>query len=164
MEVVSSDAATTRAIGAAIASVLRAGDVVVLSGDLGSGKTEMAKGIAAALGVAEPVVSPTFTIVREYEGCMPVHHLDVYRLGRMQEAIDLGLEELVDDGVVIVEWGEAVGELLPADRVEVALALGPPEPGAEDVRNVAVGARGPGWTDRSAALERAVRTAAGAPC
>ncbi len=164
MEVVSTAAATTRAIGAAIASVLRAGDVVVLTGDLGSGKTELAKGLAAALGVTDRVVSPTFAIVREYDGRMPVHHLDVYRLGRMQEAIDLGIEELLDDGVVIVEWGEAVGELLPADRVEVALALGPPDPGAEDVRAVTVTASGPGWVARSGALERAVRDAADAQC
>lgn len=164
MELVSPASATTRAIGAAIASVLRAGDVVVLTGDLGSGKTELAKGIAAALGVVDRVVSPTFAIVREYEGRMPVHHLDVYRLGRMQEAIDLGIEELLDDGVVIVEWGEAVGELLPADRVEVALAFGPPDPAAEDVRHVTVVTSGPGWVARAGALERALRAAVNAPC
>ncbi len=81
----------------------------MLTGELGTGKTEMAKGIIGALGVTEPVVSPTFTIVREYDGDLPVHHLDVYRLDRVQEAIDLGLDELFDDG----RDGDRVGRGYP---------------------------------------------------
>ena len=74
----------TRAVGGAVASLLRPGDVVALSGDLGSGKTVFVQGAARALGVDEPVVSPTFTLVREYAGRLPVTHVDVFRLGRVQ--------------------------------------------------------------------------------
>ena len=127
MRLISTSATQTRAIGGALGSQLRAGDVVVLTGDLGTGKTVVAQGIARALGVEEPVVSPTFTLVREYEGRLPFRHLDVYRLDHVQEAIDLGLAEMLDDGVVVIEWGEGVAELLPLDRLEVTLALLPPE-------------------------------------
>jgi tRNA threonylcarbamoyladenosine biosynthesis protein TsaE len=128
MIVRTASAAATRAVGAAIASCLVAGDVVVLSGDLGSGKTTLAQGIAGALGVTEPVVSPTFAIVREYEGRVPVAHVDVYRLDRVQELHDLGLEEIFDGSrVVLVEWGELVAPVLPGDRVVVRL-----RPGADD--------------------------------
>jgi tRNA threonylcarbamoyladenosine biosynthesis protein TsaE len=112
----------TRAVGAAIASCLAPGDVVVLDGDLGTGKTTIAQGIARALGVTEPVVSPTFAIVREYEGRVPVVHVDVYRLDRMQELHDLGLEEVFDgEHIVLVEWGQLVAPVLPGDRVVVRL-------------------------------------------
>jgi tRNA threonylcarbamoyladenosine biosynthesis protein TsaE len=154
--IVTTSAAHTRAVGAAIASTLRAGDVVVLTGELGAGKTVLAQGIAGALGVAEPVVSPTFTLLREYEGRVPVRHLDVYRLDHVQEAIDLGLEELLDDGVVIVEWGEGVRELLPSDRIEVTLALLPPDEADDDTRRLSVVTVGAGWVERSAALEDAL--------
>ena len=90
------------------------GDVVVLAGELGAGKTVFAKGIATALGITEPVVSPTFTIVREYDGPIPLVHVDVYRLDHLQELLDLGLDDLVgDDAVTVVEWGDRVTALLP---------------------------------------------------
>ena len=163
MELRSTSAARTRAFGAAIASQLHAGDVVVLTGDLGTGKTVLAQGVAAGLGVQEPVVSPTFTLVREYAGRLPVHHLDVYRLDHVQEAIDLGLEELLDDGVVLVEWGEGVRELLPADRLEVTLALLPPAVADDDTRRIDVDAVGPAWVPRAAALAQALERAGGPP-
>ena len=156
MELRTTSAAGTRAVGAAIASVLCAGDVVILTGDLGTGKTVVAQGIASELGVEEPVVSPTFTLLREYDGRLPVRHLDVYRLDHVQEAIDLGLEELLDDGVVLVEWGEGVRELLPADRLEVALALLPPDEADDDTRRITVAAVGPGWPSRRAGLVAAL--------
>jgi tRNA threonylcarbamoyladenosine biosynthesis protein TsaE len=160
MEVCSRSADDTRALGARLASVLRPGDVVVLTGDLGAGKTVLAKGIAAGLGVSEPVVSPTFTIVREYEGDIPLQHLDVYRLDHLQEVIDLGLDELLDGhAVTIVEWGEAVSALLPADRLELSLMLLPPEEADDDTRVVEVHGVGPAWAARSHALETAVRGA-----
>ena len=156
IEIRSHGASRTRAVGAAIASQLRVGDVVVLTGDLGTGKTVLAQGIAAELGVDEPVVSPTFTLLREYAGRLPVHHLDVYRLDHVQEAIDLGLEELFDDGVVIVEWGEGVRELLPADRIEVTLSLLPPDAADDDTRRIDVATLGPRWADRRGALAAAL--------
>jgi tRNA threonylcarbamoyladenosine biosynthesis protein TsaE len=149
-------AADSRAVGVGIAAVLVVGDVVVLTGDLGTGKTVVAQGIAAGLGVTDRVVSPTFALVREYEGRLPLHHLDVYRLDRLQEAIDLGWDELLDDGVVVVEWGEGVAELLPADRLEVTLAFDPDD---EDHRLVAVAPQGRRWTDREATLHAAVAAA-----
>src|SRR5690349_11309434 len=158
MEVCSRSADDTRALGERLASVLRPGDVVVLTGDLGAGKTVLAKGIAAGLGVSEPVVSPTFTIVREYEGDVPLQHLDVYRLDHLQEVIDLGLDELLDGhAVTIVEWGEAVSALLPADRLEVSLMLLPPEEADDDTRVVELHGVGPAWATRADALAAAVR-------
>jgi tRNA threonylcarbamoyladenosine biosynthesis protein TsaE len=143
-------AVATRAVGAAIASCLAPGDVVVLSGDLGSGKTTLAQGIAAALGVGEPVVSPTFAIVREYEGRVPIAHVDVYRLDRVQELHDLGLEEIFDGSrVVLVEWGELVAPVLPGDRVVVRLRPGAADED-DDVRVIDVAAEG---SARSGALE-----------
>jgi tRNA threonylcarbamoyladenosine biosynthesis protein TsaE len=153
MELCSRSADETQALGVRLASVLRPGDVVVLTGDLGAGKTVLAKGIAAGLGVREPVVSPTFTIVREYEGDVPLQHLDVYRLDHFQEVIDLGLDELLDGhAVTIVEWGEAVSALLPVDRLEVSLLLLPPEEADDDTRVVELHGVGPAWTARSRAL------------
>jgi tRNA threonylcarbamoyladenosine biosynthesis protein TsaE len=152
MELRSHGAAQTRAVGAAIASQLRRGDVVILTGDLGTGKTVVAQGVAAALGVDEPVVSPTFTLLREYRGRMPVRHLDVYRLDHVQEAIDLGLEELLDDGVVLVEWGEGVREVLPATRLELTLALLPPDEADDDTRRLTITTTGPEWAARRDAL------------
>ena len=156
MELVSTSAMQTRAAGAAIASALGPGDVVVLTGDLGTGKTVVAQGIAAALGVAEPVVSPTFTLLREYTGRLPVRHLDVYRLHHVQEAIDLGLEELPDDGVVIVEWGEGVRELLPTDRLVVTLAMLGPDEADDDTRRITVATVGAGWRTRIEGLASAL--------
>ena len=156
LEVCSRSADETRALGARLATLLRPGDVVVLTGDLGAGKTVLAKGIAAGLGVTEPVVSPTFTIVREYEGDIPLQHLDVYRLDHFQEVIDLGLDELLDGhAVTIVEWGEAVSALLPVDRLEVSLLLLPPEEADDDTRVVELHGVGPAWAVRSRALDAA---------
>jgi len=118
----------TRAVAAALAAHLEAGDVVVLIGDLGAGKTTFAQGIARGLGVTGPVTSPTFTLVQQYQGRLPIAHVDVYRLDRIQELHDLGFEELVDGpGVTVIEWGDAVRQLLPPDRVVVRIA-----PAADD--------------------------------
>jgi tRNA threonylcarbamoyladenosine biosynthesis protein TsaE len=142
-------AAETRAVGGAIASCLVPGDVVVLGGGLGSGKTTLAQGIAAGLGVAEPVVSPTFAIVREYSGRVAVAHVDVYRLDHVQELHDLGFEEIVDGSrVVLVEWGDLVAPMLPRDRVVVRLRQSDADDD-DDGRLVDVNAEG---SARSAAL------------
>jgi tRNA threonylcarbamoyladenosine biosynthesis protein TsaE len=157
-------AAATRAVGAAIASCLAPGDVVVLSGDLGSGKTTLAQGLAAALGVTEPVVSPTFAIVREYEGAVPVAHIDVYRLDRVQELHDLGLEEIFDGTrIVLVEWGDLVAPVLPGDRVVVRLRADGEDADHDDARVIEVTVEG---SVRSASLtvqlERALDAGAAA--
>ena len=144
MVVTTRSARETESVGGELGAVLQAGDLVVLVGDLGAGKTTFVKGIARALGVDEPVTSPTFTIVQEYEGRVPIAHVDVYRLDRMQELHDIGFEELLDERVVCIEWGDMVAPALPRDRVEVHLAMGDDL----ETRTINVVAHGPSWTDR----------------
>ena len=97
----------TQTVAARLAALVRAGDLIVLCGDLGAGKTAFTQGLGRALGVTAPITSPTFTLANRYEGDnLTVHHLDVYRLARIEEVRDLGLPELVDDrAVTLVEWG-----------------------------------------------------------
>lgn len=112
----------TRIVGAALAPMLLPGDVVSLTGDLGAGKTALVQGIAAASGVEERVTSPTFTIVHQYQGRYPLIHMDVYRLNSFQEVIDLGFEEfLAPESLVVIEWGGAIGPLLPRRHLEIEL-------------------------------------------
>jgi tRNA threonylcarbamoyladenosine biosynthesis protein TsaE len=141
----------TTAIGAALAALLRPGDVVSLTGDLGAGKTTFVQGAAHSLGVDEAVLSPTFTLVREYRGSVPVYHLDVYRLDRIQDVIDLGFEEILDQGgVVFIEWGDAVEALLPEGYLQVELTMRD-----DDVtgRRLAVTGRGRTWAERWEGVE-----------
>ena len=115
----------TRAVAAALGELLVAGDLVLLVGDLGAGKTAFAQGLARGLGIDEPVTSPTFTIVQEYEGRLRLAHVDVYRLDRVQDLYDLGFDELVDDdGVTVVEWGDLVEQAVPAEHLVVRIELG----------------------------------------
>jgi tRNA threonylcarbamoyladenosine biosynthesis protein TsaE len=146
----------TRELAAAIAALVHPGDIVLLSGDLGAGKTAFVQGFARAIGVEEQVTSPTFTIARSYEGRIRLHHLDVYRLDHLQEAEDLGLSELVDDdsgAVTLIEWGEAVAPVLPADYLAVALAYGD----GDDDRLLSLRPIGARWSARTRALTEAVR-------
>jgi tRNA threonylcarbamoyladenosine biosynthesis protein TsaE len=144
----------TRELAAAISALVRPGDVVLLSGDLGAGKTAFVQGFARALGVEEPVTSPTFTIAKSYEGRVRIHHLDVYRLDHLQEAEDLGLAEIVDDSAVtLIEWGEAVAPVLPADYLAVALAFGD----GDDDRLLSLRPIGHRWSARAGALDLAMR-------
>ncbi|MGH2830381.1 MAG: tRNA (adenosine(37)-N6)-threonylcarbamoyltransferase complex ATPase subunit type 1 TsaE [Actinomycetota bacterium] len=138
----------TRAIATALAQEFAPGDVVALSGDLGAGKTAFVQGAAAALGVQERVTSPSFVLVREYQGRLPILHIDVYRLGNLQELVDLGYEEFLDPNwVVFIEWGDAVGPLLPPEYLQVELsATGP------DDRSIELVPHGPGWTRRLGAV------------
>ena len=155
----------TGSLGGAVAVVAGPGDLIVLTGELGAGKTAFVQGFAAALGVAAPVTSPTFVLANRYAGRMVVNHLDAYRLSGIAEAHDLALPELLDDGVTLVEWGDVISAALPADRLEIAIGFG----AGPDDRTVELTARGPSWLERSAALGRAVQTwrapadAAGAP-
>ncbi|MFN8035054.1 MAG: tRNA (adenosine(37)-N6)-threonylcarbamoyltransferase complex ATPase subunit type 1 TsaE [Acidimicrobiia bacterium] len=158
MKVRTTSAIETEDVAETVGVYLRGGDVVVLSGDLGAGKTTFTKGLARGLGVRDTVVSPTFTIVREYEGRIPLAHLDVYRLDRFQELHDVGIDELVDEHrVTVVEWGDAVRSALPADRLEVSIELPAVPSDSDDERIVTISARGSSWTQRFAALEASVR-------
>ncbi|HLA92254.1 MAG TPA: tRNA (adenosine(37)-N6)-threonylcarbamoyltransferase complex ATPase subunit type 1 TsaE [Actinomycetota bacterium] len=146
-------AADTRAIGEALAPLLAAGDALALTGELGAGKTTFAQGVARGLGFAGVVVSPTFTLVREYRGGrLPIVHADVYRLDRVQDVVDLALEEVAEGGVLLVEWGDAVQALLPQGHLVVELTV----PGAGEDRVLALSAEGEPWALRWERLERAL--------
>ncbi len=110
----------TEALGGRVAASLRPGDIVVLAGGLGAGKTLFTRGLATGLGVEEPVVSPSFVLVREYRsGFLPVVHADVYRLASMNEFDDLDVLEMSKEGVLVIEWGEAVESALPPDHLRI---------------------------------------------
>ena len=142
----------TRIVGAALAPTLLPGDVVSLSGDLGAGKTAFVQGLAAALGVTRQVTSPTFTIVHEYAGRYPIVHLDVYRLNSFQEILDLGFEEYMDGGaIVLVEWGEAIAPLLPRRHLEV-LILRAEDPEALEERRFFFTAKSEDWNRKLDAM------------
>ena len=143
----------TRDLAAEVATLAAPGDLIVLAGDLGTGKTAFAQGFAQGLGVDEPVTSPAFILVHTYEGRLPLVHLDVYRLETMQELVDLGIAELLDDGAVtLIEWGDAVAPGLPADFLEVRLEAG----GGPDDRLFSIRTVGPGWPARARALKEAM--------
>jgi tRNA threonylcarbamoyladenosine biosynthesis protein TsaE len=142
----------TRAVAAALGDLLVAGDLVLLVGDLGAGKTAFVQGLARGLGIEEPVTSPTFTIVQEYGGRLPLTHVDVYRLDRVQDLYDLGLEERGDRGVTVVEWGDLVEQAVPAEHLVVRIELG----AADTERVLELSCHGPRWRGRQDALERAL--------
>ncbi len=116
----------TQALAESLAAIAQAGDLLVLAGEMGAGKTAFAQGFARGLGIPGPVTSPTFTIVQEHTGGrLNLHHLDVYRLEHLREVADLGLAEMLDeDAVMLVEWGDAVLPALPDQYLEVRIAFG----------------------------------------
>jgi tRNA threonylcarbamoyladenosine biosynthesis protein TsaE len=144
----------TRKLAAALAELARPGDLLVLAGDLGAGKTAFVQGFGRGLDVAEPITSPTFTLAQQYEGRLVVHHLDVYRLAHLAEVAELGLSELLDEGgVTLIEWGDAIAPLLPGDYLEVRLTYGEAD---DDERRIALRPVGPGWAQRQVSLLLAV--------
>ena len=144
----------TQAVAGAVASLARAGDLVLLVGELGVGKTAFVQGFARRLGVTVPVTSPTFTLVHRYEATPVIHHVDVYRLDRLSELADLGLPEMFEEGVTLIEWGDVVAPALPSDFLEIVLAY--VDDDAVDERDIAFSVVGGSWTGRVAALRRAL--------
>jgi tRNA threonylcarbamoyladenosine biosynthesis protein TsaE len=145
LRVVSHSVADTHRLATVVSQVVQRGDLIVLAGELGSGKTAFTKGLAAAIGITDPVTSPTFVLVQEYEGPLPLAHVDVYRLEHPAELPDLGLDELLDGTrLVVVEWGDTVAAALPTDRLEVHLGFG----ATEDERAVDIVVQGPHWRAR----------------
>jgi tRNA threonylcarbamoyladenosine biosynthesis protein TsaE len=115
--------AETSAIAACVAQCLRPGDVLCLHGDLGAGKTRFVQGLAAALGCEQDaVLSPTFVLVHEYHGRLPLYHVDAYRLRDADEFLELGGEELLaGDGVCCIEWAERIAVVIPAEAIQIAI-------------------------------------------
>lgn len=112
----------TLQIGEQLGKLLDKGNIVCLSGDLGAGKTSFAQGIAKGLGVKDYVTSPTYTIINEYEGRLPLYHFDVYRLNDVEEMHELGYEEyFFSDGVVVLEWADMVRDLIPGERLWITI-------------------------------------------
>ena len=153
LEVKTRSADETRQLGGAMAPLLVPGDVLVMSGDLGAGKTTFVQGLAKGLGIVERVTSPTFILMKEYPGGrFPLMHLDVYRLSKVQEVIDLGIDEYLDPSyVVAVEWGDRVEPLLPQDHLKVELLHD-----GGDSRTVILTAKGNHWEARLAAIQELV--------
>jgi tRNA threonylcarbamoyladenosine biosynthesis protein TsaE len=159
----------TKSMGALLARFLEPGDAVLLGGELGAGKTTFTQGLAAELGVTEPVTSPTFVLVHSYKTAAgwDLLHADVWRLEHLHEVVDLALPELLEDGAAaVVEWGEMAAPALARDWLHVAISYdtaavgqsssvgqpGAPGPGAGGGRRLVVRALGPSWQKRMAAL------------
>jgi tRNA threonylcarbamoyladenosine biosynthesis protein TsaE len=148
--------ASTRAFGESLARSLRAGDLIVLSGPLGAGKTALAQGIGAGLGVTGAVTSPTFVIARVHRaghaGGLPLVHVDAYRLGAVidprAEVDDLDLDASMDDAVTLVEWGEGIVEQLADTHLTLRI-----ERRDDETRVVRIEPSGPDWIERVAAID-----------
>jgi tRNA threonylcarbamoyladenosine biosynthesis protein TsaE len=138
----------TRALGVRLAGLLRAGDLVVLTGPLGAGKTVLVQGIGAGLGVQGTVVSPTFVIARVHRGLLPLVHVDAYRLGSLAEVDDLDLDVDVADAVTAVEWGAGLVEQLSEARLEIVLD----RTADSEVRTARLFGHGGDWDQRLANL------------
>lgn len=150
----------TRSLGAALAAHLQPGDVVLVSGELGAGKTVLVQGMAAALGVVEPVTSPTFALLHEHQGTrLRLLHAGAWRLSSPAEAVDLALAEEVGDGrtALVVEWGELAAAALPGDHLRILI-----EPGqGEEDRTLHLFLMGPSWEGRRDVLLAGLPTAGG---
>ncbi|MGA7676605.1 MAG: tRNA (adenosine(37)-N6)-threonylcarbamoyltransferase complex ATPase subunit type 1 TsaE [Rhizomicrobium sp.] len=134
MPILLTDLGATEALGARIAAGLGIGDTVALQGDLGAGKTTLARAVLRALGVTESVPSPTFTLVQSYETPrLAVRHYDLYRIRNPREIDELGLEEALEDGAVLIEWPENAGNRLPGDTLHVVLTTTGPQARRADI-------------------------------
>jgi tRNA threonylcarbamoyladenosine biosynthesis protein TsaE len=145
----------TRELAAAIGPFVRTGDIVLLAGELGAGKTCFTQGFGRALGVDEQITSPTFTLLRPYEGTtLRLLHADVYRLEHLQEFVDLGITEQVDgDAVAVIEWGDMAEPVLPADFLEIRITY---DDDSDDARRFALRPVGSSWANRSGGLHKAI--------
>jgi tRNA threonylcarbamoyladenosine biosynthesis protein TsaE len=116
------DPAETRALAASLAAAARPGDLISLVGDLGAGKTQFAKGFGAGLGITDTIVSPSFVLMAEYQGRLPLFHVDLYRLADAAEALAGGLiDDRQAEGVTLVEWAERLADAMPTERLEVVI-------------------------------------------
>jgi tRNA threonylcarbamoyladenosine biosynthesis protein TsaE len=139
------DVAGMESLGRQLAGLLRVGDVVALSGELGAGKTTLARAILAQLGLQEDAPSPTFTLVQTYDLVLPVWHVDLYRLEGAAQVLELGLDEAFETALCLIEWPERLGDALPEDALVIRL-----EPDGEG--RLALLDGGPAWQPRLEAL------------
>ena len=124
IEMESPSPARTRKLGSDLGRLAEAGDVILLTGDLGSGKTTLVQGISRGLGIREPARSPTFVLVSEHHGRLTLYHVDLYRVGGLEEALDAGIEECVEgEGVCVVEWADRVPAIFPPEHLSIHLAM-----------------------------------------
>jgi len=146
--------AETHALAAAIAGLAKVGDVILLAGDMGAGKTAFAQGFGRALGITEPITSPTFTVVHTYDtGRVVLHHADLYRLDRRSEVDDLGLDELTEGrGILLVEWGDVLAETF-GDHLAILIER---TDDSDDARRITIRSVGRRWETRWAKLEAAI--------
>ena len=146
--------AETHAVAAAIAGLAKVGDVILLAGDMGAGKTAFAQGFGRALGITEPITSPTFTVVHTYDtGRVVLHHADLYRLDRRSEVDDLGLDELTEGrGILLVEWGDVLAETF-GDHLVILIER---TDDSDDARRITIRSVGRRWETRWAKLEAAI--------
>lgn len=122
MEYISNSCLDTQKIAYEFSKKLNAGDVVCLYGEMGAGKTAFVQGLAKGLGIDEPVMSPTFTIVNEYYGRLPLYHFDVYRIADSEEMFDIGYDEYIyGDGISVIEWPQLIEDILPSNHYNVSV-------------------------------------------
>lgn len=112
----------TEKLAKTFAKTLRIGDVICLDGELGVGKTAFTKGLCEALGVTEPVYSPTYTIINSYEAQYPIYHIDAYRIEDIDEMYEIGFEECLNSGICIIEWSSVILDILPEDRYNITIS------------------------------------------
>ena len=155
IELATKSAEDTRELAAAFGPFVKGGDILLLAGELGAGKTCFTQGLGRALGVAEQITSPTFTLMRPYDGtALRLLHCDVYRLDHLQEIVDLGINELVDeDALAVIEWGDMAEPVLPADFLEIRITY---EDDRDDARRFALRPVGTSWANRAGGLQRAL--------
>jgi tRNA threonylcarbamoyladenosine biosynthesis protein TsaE len=155
LELISQSPAHTRRLGARLGELMRGGELVLLEGDLGAGKTAFTQGIAEGLQVRQVVSSPTFTLLKEYEGRLPLYHFDLYRLDDPLEIVDLGFEEYFSGaGVCVVEWADKAGQFWPPEHLRVHFTTV-----SETQRRLMLSAAGPRFVELVVALQNSALNA-----
>ena len=145
IEIIASSLSDTQQTAESVAEIVKSGDLILLVGDLGAGKTAFTQGFGASLGVKEAITSPTFTLARTYQGTLEIHHLDVYRIDQIEEVRDLALPELFEgNSVTLIEWGDQIISALPKDHLEISFEYGE----ADSARVITISANGSSWNSR----------------
>ncbi len=151
IQINASSLSDTHQTAESVAETVKSGDLILLVGDLGAGKTAFTQGFGASLGVNEAITSPTFTLARTYQGSLEIHHLDVYRIDQIEEVRDLALPELFEgNSVTLVEWGDQIISALPKDHLEISFEYGE----ADSARLITITANGSSWNSRMSDLKQ----------